>query len=1349
VRYRAAADVIPPDLRAQLRERRAEVLAELRHRAAAQRRSQPVSWNQLGLWLIHDATPDSAEYHIAVAARIVSAVNRAALRAAFQALSDRHEILRTVYRWAEDEPTQVVLGYQPVDFEDRDVGAIDDAALDELVRATYERPFDLTTGPVMRARLFSRGQNDAVLVVVWHHIAVDGWSTWVLLDELWTLYHAHATGATMPLQRQNAQYADFVRWQRDLVAGSDGDRLWTYWNHKLRDASPQRALGDRARRLSELAVGRSLQWEISTDRLDRMKALAAAERTSLFVVLLAVLKAVLFRQTGATDVIVGTPTFGRSQAEFQSLVGDLVNTVPLRTDLTGLGTFRELVSRVRETTLGALAHADYPFALLVRRLGIRREPGRSPVFDVFFNFQTPPRSTELIDLFLPSHAAGVRVTAGGLVMEPFPVVQRQGQFDLALETIERGDGLCAIFKYRRDLFDRATIERYARDFTTLVDTVVANPDVSVPEFALASAQDRLRLDRWNDTSRLVNGPLTLHGGFQAQVASCPDATAVADARTTLTYAQLGDRASRVASALRRHGVQPGAHVGIAVDRSVDMVAALLGILEVGAAYVPLDPSYPRDRLAHMVADSDVTEVITERRVTGNLPREATRGLLYLEDCLAQDRDAGAPAVVGAADVAYVMYTSGSTGGPKGVVIQHGAVAAMLDAFRERFDLSASDRWVATTTLSFDISVLEIFGPLSCGGSLFMATREDARDGARLARVLDERQPNLFQATPSTWQMLLETGWTGGQALTVLVGGEALSPGLASRLLARCGRLFNVYGPTETTVWATAAEIRASDQVVTIGRPLANVKAYVLNPERRLVPVGVVGELWIGGAGVALGYHGRDALTTERFVPDPFVATPGARMYRTGDLVRWRDGGELECLGRVDHQVKVRGHRIELDEIEHALERHPLVRQAVVAVRTGKDGGQHLAAYILPSGAFDTGDLRRFLRDSLPGYMIPAFYRAVDRFPQTPNGKVDRQRLLAVEVDTARPIMVPTTDLERRLVSVWEEMLDVRPVGVSDNFFDLGGHSLLAMRLCVRLADETGRKLHVATLFQAPTITELAQRLQEEDQACDDRLVVPIQANGPGPAFFCVPGAGDNPFIFADIARHLGADRPVYSFRFPPGALVDPSSPCDRVAAIARRLVDEIRAVQPSGPYLLGGYCFGGLVAFEMALQLHRAGESIASLTLFEMYLPGGLRMARAWDRVAHQFAYLRTLPWPERVSFLGRMASRRLTRAGRAWMPQLGDAIAPLTPRDDYTPRAAFAGALTLFRAQQVDGFVVDPEMGWRGLARTIVAHEIEGHHTDAYKEPQVSKWVAVLRHALAQAGAARRVTDADVVRQA
>jgi amino acid adenylation domain-containing protein len=1333
VRFRAPQGRMSQPWLERLQQHREAVRAALRAKGEASRTTFPLSWNQFGIWFASQSTPLVSAYHVAFAARVTSPIDLAALTHAAQALVDRHPSLRTAYTCPDGQPQQVVWGYRPAHVVVHDCSSLSDTALSRAVREAHERPFELEHPAPMRMDLFTRAQDDHVLLIGWHHIAIDGWSVWMLCDELFTLYEAMVTKQPSTLPRVVSSYPEFVRWQHDFVQSAAGEQLWRYWRDKLADVQPLTLPLDRAPGTTDVRAG-SCSWHLPADDFTRLKALASGERTSVFVVLLAMLKVLLFRYTGQPDVVVGTPTFGRSRPEFEDLAGVLINAVPVRTDLAGSPSFRETVARVRDSVLGALEHADYPFPLLVQRLGLRSQSGRSPLLDVMVAYHTPQRARNITSAMI---AGGAYQTPGGtLRLEGFPFDQQEGLADLSMAVIEAGEELHGTFTYRADVLDQSTVSRIGRHLTGLLRSVALRPDQSIDRVELLSEDEQRTLaSDWNGAGTISAASPTIHSAFERQAALSPDVIAVVDGSSQLTYAQLDKRATTIAHHLVRRGAGPGARIGIATERSVNTVAALLGVLKAGAAYVPLDPRYPSDRLAHMVRDSEACFVITERSLPGATGGESPQSIVFLEDCMAASHVADVPLPSPDPDsAAYVIYTSGSTGRPKGVVVPHRAVAALLAAIHDRFGTSAADKWVALTTLSFDPSVMEIFGPLSCGARVLVVSAADMHDGTRLAELIDEWQPTVLRATPTAWRMLLDAGWRGSPALTILSGGEPLTKELAAALCARGKRLFNVYGPTETTIWATAAEVVDPTATVTIGRPFPHVRTYVLDPHRQLVPVGVPGELYIGGAAVALGYHNQTALTAERFLTDPFSSEPDARMYRTGDRVRWRPNGELEYLGRLDDQLKVRGHRVEPGEIEAALERHPSVRRAVV-VSDPAAPLEQLLAFVECITEVGAGDLRRFLRDTLPEFMVPSHFQIVPELPVTPNGKVDRLRLPSVEIDRVRVIEPARTTIEAELVSVWEELLEVRPIGVHDNFFDLGGHSLLATRMCGRLSTIAGRRVHVAEFFQAPTIAEQAVRFT--GPARDTGFLVPLRSHASGVPFFCLPGAADNPFIFADIARHLSSERPVFSFRYSDN-LGSPLPPLrEAITLVARRFIDDMRTVHPHGPYLLGGYCGGAVVAFEMANQLLDAGHQVAALIVFDAFLPGGFRKADARARIAHHVEYFRAISWPERLTFVARQTGNRLMRLGRRVSPRLGKAAATLATNDDYTPRRVYPGQLTLFRATvQEPGLVFDNEMGWGGLADRVIVHDIEGDHLDVYKEPNVSQWIETLRTVLASSEA-------------
>ncbi len=1236
----------PAAQRLSSEEKRALLTKLLREKLRTTKTAHPLSHNQRSMWFLHRLAPDSAAYNAAFPARIRSTVDVPALRRAFQQLVDRHASLRTVFTTVAGELVQEVYGRQEVCFEEIDASAWSEDTLQTRVIEAYRRPFDLAEGPVFRVALFRRSVDDHVLLITAHHIAIDGWSVWILLDELRALYAAERSGTPTILPPPTAQYTDYVRWQADMLAGARGEALRAYWQTQLAGASPVLDLPtDRPRPTFQTFNGASCDLELGPALTRQLRALAQAERTTLYTTTLAAFQVLLHRYSGQDDVIVGSPTAGRSRPEFADVVGDCINTTPMRADLSGDPTFREFLGRTRETVLRALEHQDYPLSLLVEQLALPHDPSRSPLFQVTFDLQRIHRVGELAQLFLPC-SGGAAVDVGGLLLEPFPLPQQEGQMDLSLQMAEVGDSLIGSMRYNTDLFEAETIARLVEHFRTLLAGVVADPDQRLSALPLLPPAEREQvLVHWNATATPAPAAATLPALVEAQVARTPEAVAVVAVGEQLTYHVLNQRANQLAHHLQAQGVGPGQLVGLCLERSAALLVGALGILKAGAAYVPLDPTYPPDRLAFMLADAQVPLVVTQASLVGS---SAAHGA----PCVCLDADAAALAAAPATnpssgacddDLAYVIYTSGSTGQPKGVQVPHRAVVNFLTAMAHEPGLTAADTLLAVTTLSFDIAVLELYLPLVVGARVVIVSREVSADGRQLAAMLAATGATVLQATPVTWQLLVAAGWSGQPGLTALCGGEALPPELAAALLARGCRLWNMYGPTETTVWSTVQRVDAADGPIPIGHPIANTEVYVLDAHRQPLPIGIPGDLYIGGAGLAAGYRGRPDLTAERFVPHPFSSVPGARLYHTGDRARWRPDGTLEHLGRSDTQVKLRGFRIELGEIEVALGRHPAVGQAVVVLREDVPGNPRLVAYLQPEGAAPTpAALRTFLKATLPEYMVPSAFVTVEAFPRTPNGKLDRRALPPPDSGSGgdRESTLPArNEVEASLVRIWEEMLGTAPIGIRDDFFDLGGHSLLAVRVFARIREEFGKNLPLTALLEEPTIEHMAHVLTGATMDSRWSCVVPIQASGSKPPFFCVHGLGGYVNCFADLSRYLGSDQPFYGIQAL--GLDGVQEPPTTVEEMAGAYLAEVRAVQPHGPYYLGGFSLGGAYALEMAQQLRAQGEDVALLVMFD-HAPHTLADRRSrwkpssWQELRRDFPFwlevLRSYDRAERIA---------------------------------------------------------------------------------------------------------------------
>jgi amino acid adenylation domain-containing protein len=1022
--------------------------------------AMPCSFAQQRLWILDQLTPGSPAYNMPLALRLQGRLDLAALGRALDEIVRRHESLRTTFSVAAGQPVQVIGGPAPVDLPVTDLSRAEDPAAEAGRRIEEEarRPFSLAGEPLLRCSLLRLAAADHLLMVTMHHIVSDGWSLNVFLRELSALYG----GSLLP--ELPVQYADYAAWQRGWLQGELLERQLATWRECLGGAAAALDLPvDRPRPPVQTSRGGRQAVEVDAGTAGGLQALARARRATPFMVLLAGFQALLSRLSGQDDVLVGTPVAGRTRREVEGLIGFFANTLVLRADLSGTPAFSALVSHVRERALEAYTHQDVPFERLVEELRPERHLSHNPIFQV---------------LFALHHDSGAPLALPGLTASLPLVDNRTSRFDLALSLSETGGGLRGHLVYNADLFDAGTAERFARHLERLLVAAAAQPDTPAADLPLLSEAERRQLvETWNGTAAEIPAA-TVQELIERAAARYPDRPAlVGEGGETLTYAELNARAHRLAHCLRRLGVGPGSLVALHLERSPEMVVSLLGVLKAGGAYLPLDPSHPRERLDWILQDSGAALVIADpgSEVAGmGLPRIDAGGM-------EEAPPAGAlEPLAGPEDIAYVLYTSGSTGRPKGVEVRHRGMVNFLASMAREPGLGAADTLVAVTTVSFDIAGLELWLPLCVGARVVLASRDTAADGVRLARLLEERGATALQATPATWRILLAAGWNGSPGLTALCGGEALPAEMAAALLPRVAALWNVYGPTETTVWSTLRRVDGAGDTVSgtvpIGRPIANTAAHVLDRRLEPVPVGVAGELYLGGEGLARGYLRRPDLTAERFVPDP-LAGSGGRLYRTGDLARRLPSGELAFLGRADNQVKLRGFRIEPGEVESALERLPAVRQAVAGVVDGQ-----LVAWLVPARETPptVAELREALRRELPDYMIPGVFVPLGAFPLTPSGKVDRKSLLGLpglaRAGQGGEFAPPQGPVEETLAAIWADVLRIERVGTRDNFFELGGHSLMATQVLARVREIFGFELPLRDMFEHPTLAGLAERI---------------------------------------------------------------------------------------------------------------------------------------------------------------------------------------------------------------------------------------------------------------------------------
>ncbi|MET8701434.1 amino acid adenylation domain-containing protein [Kitasatospora sp. NPDC004723] len=1068
----------------QQRARLEQLLAEKRRAADGPAEDVfPLSVFQQGMWFLEQVRPDNPAYVVPGAVRVRGPVDAGVLRTAFTEVVRRHEALRTAFGLREGRPVQVV---RPLPAPELPVVDLRDAGLtaagleERITAAAIGEPFDLETGPPVRLTLLRTGENESVLVLALHHLVSDRWSFWVLLSELAALYAAFADGRPSPLPELPVQYADFAVWQREQQDKGRWAGQLAYWRERLAEAPAALELPtDRPRPAVQGFRGGALPFELPEPLVRELAALAHRRGATTYMALLAVFTVLLARYSRQRDVVVGVPTAVRDRPELEPLIGYFVNTLPIRTELGGDPSFTEVLERVRAACLGAYEHQEVPFELVVGELGTARDLSRPPVYQVSFAY---------------GREAVPDLTLGGARLEQVLVRSGGARFDLELQAFDRDGGLSGWFEYDRDLFDESTVERLAAHFRRLAEQAVADPERPVELLELLTEGERRRVvEEFNATEQEWPADAGwIHRAFEEQARLDPEAEALRFEGRSVGYRELDRRANRLAHRLCGLGVGRDVVVGVGMERSPELVVALLAVLKAGGAYLPLDPELPAARLEHMVRDARVPVLLTQRRVLGRLPAVEAEVLCVeeFEAAPGGEPDTAPDVEIGGEDLAYVIYTSGSTGLPKGVMNVHAAIRNRLLWMQDAYRLDATDRVLQKTPFSFDVSVWEFFWPLAAGATLVLARPEGHRDPGYLVRTIRSERVTTAHFVPSMLQAFLREPVEECTALRrVVCSGEALPRDLQDRFLARSrARLYNLYGPTEAAVDVTHWTCRPDPdphRPVPIGRPIANTRIHVLDGAMRPLPVGVPGELHIGGRGLARGYLNRPELTAERFVPDPFDPDPAARLYRTGDLARFREDGALEFLGRLDHQVKLRGLRIELGEIEAVLTAHPAVREAVVTAREHRSGDVRLVAHLTvdaDTGAPGPAELAAHLRERLPGYMVPAAFAVLDALPLTPSGKVDHSALPepAQERPGAAPFAAPGDGLERTLAELWRKVLGIERVGAHDNFFDLGGHSLLMAELRSLLAADTGHRVSMVELFQHPTVASLAAHLSRSE-----------------------------------------------------------------------------------------------------------------------------------------------------------------------------------------------------------------------------------------------------------------------------
>jgi amino acid adenylation domain-containing protein len=1290
----------------------------------------PASMGQQRYWLLDQLGQKSSSFKMPIRWRLKGQINPQLLERAFNEVIRRNEILRTTLTEVGGQPMQKVAWSLKIQVPLVDLRSMAEqeraVELEHIADGVGDGQFNMSALPLIHATLVRVEDRDYVLCVTVHPIICDGLAVGLVAQEVFQIYDAFVKGLPNPLPEPEMQYGDYAIWQKEFVRSAAVQEQANYWLTQLKDAKPFEVMPDHPRPILQTTNGAFASLQLPTNLTDLVQLVSKKHGNTFFITVFAAFLTLLYRYTRQEDISVGTEVSGRTETEHERIIGLFLNTLVLRADLSGNPTFPELLQRVQDVVMQAIANQDVPFQRIVEIVNPPRDPSRKPLFQVNFMLQRSTVSNHDYETFslidIPSKPLGAL-------------------FDLNWLMVERANGWRVAIQYNTELFEAETISRMLAQFLKVLEEIAANPERRLSDFAVVTDSERSALSAWNDTAKSFAGYKTIHDLLEAQVARTPGAVAVAFGRDQWTYRELSQRSNQLAHYLGRLGVKPGTRVGLCVDRSLEMVAGLLGILKAGASYIPLDPKFPPARLRDILNDSQPKVLLTEKKLRPLFSNLQEPVVLLDSDWAKISRESADASKLNVAgnSIAYVIYTSGTTGKPKGVQVRHSAVVNLLSAMKQKLGIGLDDVLVAVTTLSFDISVLEMFLPLIAGAQVMVASRQEAEDGVRLSALLQRSNATIMQATPATWRMLIDSGWKGSGRLKMLCGGEVLPRNLGDELLATDGQLWNMYGPTETTIWSSVVRVQPGRGPVPIGPPIANTRFYVMDQNQQLVPVGAPGELYIGGVGVAVDYLNQPELTREKFVPDPFSRDAQARLYRTGDMVRWKASGEIEFLGRIDNQLKVRGYRVEGGEVESTLTANPDIREAAVSCFEDKSGSRSLVAYLVAETAArkpSPEELRSFLQRTLPDYMQPSAFVWLESLPHTANGKIDRKRLPSPNTadDSSAKHVPPANATERRMADIWQQVLGVSHISTHANFFDLGGHSLLAAQLLSKVEVAFKKRISLAVLFQSATIQQLSSVILGEISAVVTPGVLPIQPKGTKSPFFCINGWSE----MRSLAVELGLDRPFLAVNIPDGKDLTVPYQVEEIAALQ---IEIIKKIQPEGPYFLGGWCRAGVIAYEIAQQLRLQGEEIGLVVLFESWSPThltryprakarqALRSLELW-RLRLHLSTLLHMSSGEAVAYArdrwGNFISRVKRAFAHSWYdfrmasatrptdkPRSKDEIMELATKN-YQPKI-YEGQVLLFRADEYRTWKYwDPTLGWGDYVPDLEVLEIPGRHESA-----------------------------------
>ena len=1289
----------------------------------------PLSFSQKRIWFLdkYDSS-ENRTYNVPIIFGLKGKLDVETLKQSFNVLIERHHSLRTRFPETNGVPRTKLCDAFDIDIS---VESIKEINLDNMLFEKFQYKFNVAELPLFRVSILKLSDNNQIIMMNFHHIICDGWSMKILIRELNAVYSSLSSNQSYSLSELTLQYSDFAAWQLKQNETRDFREQLNYWRKQLKDCTELELPSDFTRPAEQKYNGDIFRFIIDREILNKIKSLTKETDSSLFMFFLTVFNILLKRYCGVEDIVVGTPVANRNNKDLENIIGIFINSLALRNDLSGDITFNDLLSRVKKTSLEAFDNQDVSIELLIDLLKVKRDSSKSPIFQVM--------------MILQNASNDVHLEFPGLKEFDYKFNPKISKFDLTLMLEENNGSIEAGFEYNTDLYRIETIERMAGHYLQLLNSVLENPESNINHLnILTPVENKLLLKKWNDTVVAIP-KRNICELIDEKCIEYAEKTAVICGDLKLTYSELSEKSNRLANYLIQKSVKSGNYVGIYMNRSIDMLVSLIAVWKSGCAYIPLDPSFPADRLEYMIKDSNPKIIITEQQLENSaILNNKNKIVLDTEWDNMMNVKSSSPGITYTFDTpAYVIYTSGSTGKPKGVILSHKNMLNFLLSMQKSPGMNKNDIILAITTLSFDIAVLELYLPLITGAQIILATTEDVLDSFKLIELMDEHKTTMLQATPSSWKMLLDANWNGNPNLKALTGGEPITPPLAEELLKRCNELWNMYGPTETTVWSTIHQIKDSKPPILVGRPIDNTQIYVLDKYKNPVPVGVSGDLFIGGEGVASGYLKRPELTSEKFIQNPLSSDMDDIIYETGDIAKFNPKGILECLGRSDFQVKISGHRIELGEIASELLKFDSINDAVVDVYTDANQVKRLVGYLIlnNNGKVSHADIKNKLKSALPDYMVPGIYMTMDSFPLTPNGKTDRKKLpkpKEIEKTSETNYVIPYTPIQEVLCDCYKVLLNVKKVGINDNFFELGGDSLLTIQVIDTL-NKAGLKLRVEQIFKYHSIEDLAEAISENESSSVSNSIgssclIELQKGkkGKNPFYLMHTPPGDL-LGYVNLVKGLDNDIPVYGFR---SIGLDDANLChETIPGMASYYIEKLIEIQPEGPYLLGGWCLGGTVAFEMAQQLSKKGKKVDLLAVFDaiglkpkdkklkcMYnlsRINGFLLSGPKRWIGYVRGKLKSKLNDEMVDIINNDNSfKDIGIFKNRSVVRINNMNAAIAYRSEF-----YNGEVTVFIAEeQHPAIMPHPQLSWTTLAEKITVISTPGKHETLLKPPNVKK---------------------------